>query len=183
LSDITERLTSGRATTEQALEIFDALEPVELGFMTGLWKGQGFHTHHPMDGLLEAYHRYGKRFDSAEDVHPLIFSTPEDRLVSVNPFWMGLFQGLLDRGLLPRTAAAGRAFQSLLPVLRTPVARARLRMTECRGKSSATMIYDQLPIQDVFRRIDDDAVFGLMDRRGMPQPFFFILRRAPRPAL
>ncbi len=182
MSDITERLTSGGATPEQALEIFDALEPVELGFMTGLWKGEGFHTGHPMDGLLEAYHWYGKRFETPEDVHPLLFSTPDDRVVSVNPFWMGPFQGLVDRGLLPRTAGAGRAFQWLLPLLRTPVSRARLRMTECRGKSSATMIYDQLPIRDVFRRIDDDAVFGLMDRRGMPQPFFFILRREPHPA-
>ena len=39
------------------------------------------------------------------------------------------------------------------------------------------MIDDQLPIQDVFRRIDDDAVLALMDRKGMKDPFFFLLRR------
>jgi hypothetical protein len=50
-------------------------------------------------------------------------------------------------------------------------------MTTYRGKSSATMIYDQLPINDVFRKIDQDAVFGVMDFKGMKSPFFFILRR------
>ena len=39
------------------------------------------------------------------------------------------------------------------------------------------MIYDQLPINDVFRKVDQDAVFGVMDLRGMKSPFFFILRR------
>jgi hypothetical protein len=50
-------------------------------------------------------------------------------------------------------------------------------MITYRGKSSATMIYDQLPINDVFRKIDEDAVFGVMDLKGMKSPFFFILRR------
>ena len=39
------------------------------------------------------------------------------------------------------------------------------------------MIYDQLPINDVFRKIDRDTVFGVMDLKGMKLPFFFILQR------
>ncbi len=39
------------------------------------------------------------------------------------------------------------------------------------------MIYDQLPMNDVFRKIDQDAVFGVADLTGMKSPFFFILRR------
>jgi hypothetical protein len=39
------------------------------------------------------------------------------------------------------------------------------------------MIYDQLPINDSFRKIDDNTVFGAMDFKGVPQPFFFVLRR------
>lgn len=39
------------------------------------------------------------------------------------------------------------------------------------------MIYDQLPIHDVFRQINQDAVLGVMDRKGMNLPFFFVLRR------
>jgi hypothetical protein len=38
------------------------------------------------------------------------------------------------------------------------------------------MIYDAKPINDVFRRISDDTVMGVMDYRG-GAPYFFILRR------
>ena len=55
--------------------------------------------------------------------------------------------------------------------------KARLRMTEFRGKISATMCYDQRPIHDVFRRVDDDTVLGAMDMKGMDEVFFFLLRR------
>ena len=50
-------------------------------------------------------------------------------------------------------------------------------MTEYRGVVSATMCYDDLPIHDVFRLVDDDTVLGLMDLRGLEQPFVFFLRR------
>ncbi len=50
-------------------------------------------------------------------------------------------------------------------------------MTTYRGKSSATMIYDKLPINDVFRKIDQDAVFGVMDLKGLKSPFFLMIRR------
>ena len=40
------------------------------------------------------------------------------------------------------------------------------------------MIYDQLPIIDVFRRVDDDTLLGLMDFRAVPLPYFFVLARA-----
>ena len=39
------------------------------------------------------------------------------------------------------------------------------------------MIYDSLPINDVFRMVDEDTVMGVMDRKGEEQPFFFMLRR------
>ena len=44
-------------------------------------------------------------------------------------------------------------------------------MTEYRGVVSATMIYDSLPIIDIFRKVDDDTVLGAMDLRFTPQPF------------
>ena len=50
-------------------------------------------------------------------------------------------------------------------------------MIEYREKVSTTMIYDNLPINDIFRKIDDNTVLGLMDFKGMPQPFFFVLNR------
>ncbi len=170
---VNETLNAGRATTEDAMQLFDSLEPVDVGFMIGHWKGEGFHTNHPMDGLLEAYHWHGKRFESSEDVHPLVFSTLRGGVASVNP----VFMGPTLRLPMPRSAMVGRLFQALLPLLTTSRSKARLRMTTYRGKSSATMIYDQLPMNDVFRKIDQDAVFGAMDFKGMKSPFFFILRR------
>ena len=50
-------------------------------------------------------------------------------------------------------------------------------MTEFRGKVSATMLYDAKAINDVFRKIDADSVFGLMDRKGDKKPYFFKLMK------
>jgi len=177
MMSIIERLNAGGATTEEALEIFDSLEPVDVDFMIGNWTGEGFHTNHLMDGLLEAYHWYGKRFINPEDVHPLVFSTLRGGVASVNPVFMGPLLGLMHRRLLPKSAAVCRLFQVAMPLFTTSKSRARLRNTDYRGKSSATMIYDQLPINDVFRKIDENSVFGIMDLKGMKKPFFFILRR------
>jgi hypothetical protein len=55
--------------------------------------------------------------------------------------------------------------------------KATLRMVEFRGQSTATMIYDKHPILDHFRKITDDLVMGVMDRKGEAAPLFFYLRR------
>ena len=65
-------------------------------------------------------------------------------------------------------------------LLSTTKSRARLRMTEYRGKVSATMIYDQLPINDVFRKLDDNTVIGVMDNKHVKEPFFLKLSRDNR---
>jgi hypothetical protein len=41
---------------EDALALFDSLEPVDIDFLIGRWQGEGYPTGHPQDGLLEAYH-------------------------------------------------------------------------------------------------------------------------------
>ena len=161
---------------EHALELFDSLEPVDIDFMIGRWQGEGYPTGHPQDGLLEAFHWYGKLFESSEDVHPLLLSNRRGDLVSINPGAMAL--GGQQRGPASRTTV--RIFQLLMPLLGTSKSRARLRMTEYRGKMSATMIYDQLPINDVFRRLDDNTVIGVMDNKHVKEPFFFKLRRDNR---
>lgn len=66
---------------------------------------------------------------------------------------------------------------ALRPVLQTRAPKARLRTTRYRGVDTATMIYDQLPINDVFRRLSDDAVIGAMDLRNSLKPYFFVLQR------
>ena len=158
---------------EDALELFDSLEPVDVDFMIGRWRGEGYPTGHSQDGLLEAYHWYGKHFESSEDVHPLLFLNRRGEVVRINPGAMAL--GGQRSG--PASKIAVGFFQLMMPLLRTSKSRARLRMTEYRGKVSATMIYDQLPINDVFRKMDENTVIGVMDNKDIEEPFFFKLRR------
>ncbi|TXS95338.1 DUF4334 domain-containing protein [Parahaliea maris] len=57
---------------------------------------------------------------------------------------------------------------------------AQLRMVEYRGVVTATMAYDDKPIFDHFRAIDDDTLLGVMDSKGHEIPLFFYLERCPR---
>jgi hypothetical protein len=166
-------------TLERALELFDSLEPVDIDFMIGRWQGEGYHTGHPMDGGLEAFHWYGKLFESSEDVHPLLFWNRHGEIVRIDPGAMGSGgeQNSEDEQSGPPSKTAVKIFQLLTPLLTTSESRARLRMTEYRGVLSATMIYDQLPTNDIFRKLDDNTVLGLMDNKTIKDPFFFKLVR------
>lgn len=166
--------------TSSALALFDSLPPVRADFMIGTWRGEGFPTGHAMDGALEAYGWWGKRFDGADEVHPLLFARRGGGTCALNPLWMAPALPWLDRWPLPKSRGLGRALQWLLPLLSTRRSGARLRVIEHRGQMTAAMIYDRLPIHDVFRRLDDDTVLGLMDQKGSRHTFFFVLRRQPR---
>jgi hypothetical protein len=56
-----------------------------------------------------------------------------------------------------------------------------VRVVTHRGVASAALIYDALPIVDVFRRVDDETLVGLMDMRGLDAPFAFLLARERSP--
>lgn len=173
LAWLTERQLSG-TTEREALEFFDSLPVVPLDALTGRWRGSGLPSGHPLDGLLTTYGWYGKQFLTPDCVHPLIFSDDKGELFVVDSRHLPI--GAMMKA--PKDSRLLRALFSLLrPLLRTTKARARIRMMEHRGKVSATMIYDYLPIHDVFRRVDADTVLGLMDLRAVAQPFFFVLRR------
>jgi len=162
---------------QEALGIFDALAPVDVAFMLGAWKGSGFPTGHPLDGVLEACHWHGKRLDSAESCHPLVFDTPRGRQVHVHPRWLAAGIPLALRWNFLKTRAGGRLVQWLLPLLATQRSRARLRLASYRGRPTATLVYDDIPVIDAFHRVDPDTVLGLMDLKGLREPFFFVLRR------
>jgi hypothetical protein len=164
--------------TASALALFDSLPAVSNDFMLGTWRGEGFPSGHPLDGALEAYGWWGKRFDAPDEVHPLLFARRGGGTLALNPFWMAPSLPWLDRWPLPKSPGIGRALQWLLPLLSTRRSGARLRQVEHRGRVSAAMVYDRLPIHDCFRRLDDDTVLGVMDQKGARQPFFFVLRRA-----
>jgi len=164
-------------TTDQALALFDGLPTVDTDFMLGAWQGSGLATGHRLDGVLEACHWHGKHFRGRDDVDPLVFRRRGGALARLNPALMPMT--LLNRLPAPNHPLLGRLFQGLMPALQTGRGRARLRMIEHRGKLTAAMLYDDLPINDVFRKLDDNRVVGLMDMKGMTQPFFFVLQREP----
>ncbi|MEM8614032.1 MAG: DUF4334 domain-containing protein [Cyanobacteria bacterium P01_H01_bin.105] len=168
-------LQAGKTTTPKALQLFDSLEPVNLDFMLGRWQGSGLHTAHPLDGLLEASNWYGKEFINPETVHPLLFLDSQGEIIKVEPNPMAM------KLVLKMPVTTIEWMKPLLNIayllLKTEKSQARLHMMDYRGKVSATMIYDYLPINDVFRKMDDNTVLGLMDFKESPQPFFFVLKR------
>ena len=168
-----DQLKAG-GSSEAIAAYYDSLPDVTIEEILGQWHGAEVPSGHPMDGLLDVSGWYGKRFDDAESVHPLLFGEPGD-LFPVNPgrVPMGLLNRLGTR--MPRFRPPGGA-ASFRP-LTTRRHRARLRRVEFRGKVSTGMVYDQLPIIDHFRKIDDDTLLGAMDLRDSPRPYFFLLQR------
>ncbi len=175
LKDINSLIQTGETTTEQALKQFDELEAVDIDFMMGRWQGSGLHTNHPMDGLLEQFNWYGKAFINSEQVHPLLFLDNNNQIFKIAP--SPTLMNLSARQNFPKVAAMNWLFRLSQFLFKTEQSQARLRMMKYRGKVSATMIYDYLPIHDTFRKIDQDTVLGLMDFKKVKQPFFFILKR------
>jgi hypothetical protein len=173
---IDELLPTVPTTTDEALAMFDAAEPVDPDFMLGTWRGAELPTGHPLDGLLAASGWWGKQFVDAETVHPLLICAGATRW-AMNPGLVPMRLGLaaaIPARVAPLLRSVVAAFR---PVLQTRTARARLRATSYRGVVTAAMVYDQIPVIDFFRKISDDVVIGAMDLRGTPVPYFFVLQR------
>lgn len=163
------------ATLADALSFFDSLPAVAIDDMIGSWRGSELPTGHPFDGLLTAFGWHGKKFDSPDVAHPLVFDAVGGE-VNVNPALLPI--GLLVRAPEvfhhPLLVRAGR-FAPVL--LQTSKPKARLRMMEYRGVVTATMSYDDVPIHDAFRLANPHTVVGAMDIRGFDEPYMFVLRR------
>ncbi len=57
---------------------------------------------------------------------------------------------------------------------------ASLWLEEFRGEVTATMVYDGAPVHDHFKKIDDDAVMGIMNGKGIldnGKYYYFYLER------
>lgn len=163
-----EAMKAGAVTQAQAFEIFDSLPTVRPDDMFGLWMGGEFPSGHPTDGQLARGGWFGKRFKDTENVDPLVFYDGDGKSTfAADPVKLvqASAQGLSDRPCDHRAS-----YETQQPA-------ARLRSLEYRGKTTATMIYDQLPIFDHFRRVDQNTVLGAMDARGDSATFFFVLRR------
>lgn len=164
------------ATTAQAMLFFDSLPAVTICELLGEWAGGEIPTGHPMNGLLGPMGWHGKRFAAPDDVHPLVMDGRDGGRFSLNPGLLPVSLLLRHRAVLDNPALQ-RAARALAPALRTRAPKARLRMLEYRGVVTAAMCYDQLPIHDVFRKVDENTVLGAMDLRGIDEPGVFFLRR------
>ncbi|MGV3664744.1 MAG: DUF4334 domain-containing protein [Leptospira bouyouniensis] len=160
---------------EESFALFDALEVVSTQEMFGRWRGSGFHTGHTMDGALETFNWYGKEFVDAENVHPLVFKSFGKSLFKVNPSLMPVRLATLisSKNLWPLRYP----FLLFKFLFQTSKSKARVRQIEFRGQITSAMIYDNLPIHDVFKKVNQNTLFGCMDFKGMKQPFFFVLER------
>jgi hypothetical protein len=164
------------APAEEALAVFDDLPAVLPADLTGRWRGSGLPTGSPLDGLLEAHGWYGKEFIDAETAHPLLFRDARGRPRPVDPAFAPV-DLLRARPGLAHTLAARVGFRVVRPLRYTRRPSARVRAIEHRGVVTAALVYDALPVIDVFRRVTDDVLLGAMDLRGLEQPFFFLLHR------
>ena len=163
-------------TPDAALALFDTLPAVAVDEIIGDWRGGGFPTGHALDGVLENLGWRGKRFDSAECACPLLFARRSGGTLAIDPTRIP-FRSALRYADFARSAAAAKLFEIVAPLLATTRPSARLRAIKYRGVVTAAMIYDAQPAIDVFRRLDANTLLGLMDLRGMVQPFFFTLAR------
>jgi hypothetical protein len=175
---VQDLLTTVPTTTAEAFAVFDDAPAVDPEFMIGTWRGAELPTAHPLDGILTASGWWGKQFVNAETVHPLLFPTScGTALWPLNPALAFGALRVATKVPLVKNLSFMRPIAALRPVLQTKAPKARLRTTRYRGTDTATMLYDQLPINDVFRRLSDEAVIGAMDLRGSRRPYFFVLQR------
>ncbi len=112
-------------------EFWATLDPVSIDFMLGEWEGGEFDTGHRENGTLSQINWFGKTFNSATDVQPLV---------------------CLD--------ADGNKYSN------TVNGEGSLWMEEFRGEVTATMVFDGQPVHDHFKKIDDNAVMGIMDGKN-----------------
>lgn len=162
---------------EEAFAFFDSLECVEMEELWGMWKGAELTTGHPFEGLLTAASWYGKRFVSPEEVYPLLFKKSNGKLYAGSPTLLPVtfpfhripFKDKVVRG----------AMKVVGPIISTRKSSARLREVKFRDKVSAAMVYDTKGIIDVFRKIDDNTLLGIMDIKNMKtnMSYFFILEK------
>ena len=136
------------AISDTELDDFWAtLAPATIDGMIGEWKGGEFRTGHKMNGQLEKAGWFGKTFNSASDVQPLVCIDADGEKFS---------NKALSKG------------------------EASLWLEDFRGEVTATMVYDGQPVHDHFKKVDDGAVMGIMNGKGVldnGRYYYFYLER------
>jgi len=68
---------------------FNSLEPVNPKDMIGLWKGSGHPSGHPLEGVLENLHWFGKRSHPDMRADALLFEGDPGKLIAIEPAFFG----------------------------------------------------------------------------------------------
>ncbi|SDO18803.1 DUF4334 domain-containing protein [Alkalicoccus daliensis] len=160
----------------EAFHFFDSLESVEIPFLKGLWQGKEFPAAHPFGGLLPKVNWYGKEFITPQIVHPLVMEKKNKERYFLNPVFIPFH---LPIEKIPHFLLVP-VFKFVSPLMKTNAPKARLGTLEYRGKLSAAMIYDHHGINDIFRKVDENTVLGVMETRNPKKSgYFFVLERNP----
>jgi hypothetical protein len=165
---------------QRALEQFLRLPPLEPCELAGLWQGRGVPTGHPFDGVLENLGWFGKRFNPDLRADALLFHVGGRKLRAIDPKWVPLPLALRFHAF-GRTALAAVLFAGLQRCLQAKGPVASIKTVAFEGVASAAMIYDDQPIVDHFRRINDDSLMGLMAMRDDDRFYVFELERVIDP--
>lgn len=165
---MTIRELSGSPTQTALADAFDALAPAGVGMLTGFWKADPGYAETPGGRLLIESGWWGARFVDQETVHPLLFRTGDG-------------DGLFAADLLRVLALLGDGAQDLSArreQVETSAPIGRVRMIEYRGVVTATLVYDQVPVLDYLRVVDNDTMVAAVEGRGMVErPAYALLRR------
>lgn len=162
-----EALAAGKITPQEAFDIFDSLPLVKPSELIGLWKGVSFPIGDPMDQSLERSGWFGKEFIDENNVHPLVFNSTNGGRFAADP----------EKSMMLALVGQDVYIPDKQPEVETDQCKARLRVVEYRGVATASMVYNNLPIIDSFRKVDNNTVLGSMENPQMPAPYFFVLRR------
>ncbi len=159
-----------------ALTWFLSLEPVLPIEMTGLWKGKGIPSGHPLDGVLENLNWFGKRFHADQRADALLFQWRERRLVALEPGFMPI-RWLIHLAPVGHSSLARKLFSYSHKALQARGPTASLTLRTSQYDETAAMVYDKQPISDYFRRISENELAGMMVVRGDERRYFFSLKR------
>jgi hypothetical protein len=169
---VQELVAKKDSTWEEAAETFDTLPPVSTDFMIGTWKGEDIKGGSPGAYMLESLGWFGKTFESSDVAYPLVFYT-KDKSSTFAAKHAKLAE-CVKNNIMPSDVQ--EEVEDKSPA-------ARLRVVEWRGVSSAAMCYNEVPVIDHFRKVDEDTVYGMMDTpKGHPAystgpPRCFVLYR------
>lgn len=110
----------------------------------------------------------------------LLFRMGRRRLIAIDPARIPVRLALRFQNI-GSTGAARHLFSCLMRGLRAKGPVASLTTMPLYGVVSAAMIYDDQPIVDYFRRIDEQRIMGAMTVSGDDRIYFFELERVDEP--